>query len=153
MTDVPSATAARHWQRFRIEAKTVADLMAFHARHKLLLMAHSTEAYRTLGPLVGSATTQDFDRTLDSYETTFLAAMAQPATRGRHVNVLQHIAGYFKRTLDSPARQDLATAIEDYQHGRVPLTVPLSRLADHARRHDVRYLLDQSYLDHPDDSV
>jgi uncharacterized protein YbgA (DUF1722 family) len=32
---------------------------------------------------------------LDTYTAGFMEALAVPATRGRHVNVLQHMAGYF----------------------------------------------------------
>ena len=40
--------------------------------------------------------------------------------------------------------------IADYGRGLVPLVVPLTLIAHHARRHDVQYLLDQIYLQpHP----
>ena len=68
-----------------------------------------------------------------------------PATRGRHVNVLQHMAGYFDDA-DVESRRELAASIEDYGRGLVPLVVPLTLVAHHARLHDVRYLLDQVYL-------
>ncbi|HZI79599.1 MAG TPA: YbgA family protein, partial [Vicinamibacterales bacterium] len=68
---------------------------------------------------------------------------------GRHVNVLQHMAGYFD-AVDADSRRELATTIADYGRGLVPLVVPLTLIAHHARRHDVRYLLDQVYLQpHP----
>jgi uncharacterized protein YbgA (DUF1722 family)/uncharacterized protein YbbK (DUF523 family) len=125
------------------------DLMRFHARHKLLLLAHVPSAYARLGRLVASATGRVSRAFLDEYAEGFMGALAVPATRGRHVNVLQHMAGYFD-AVDGPSRRELASTIADYAGALVPLVVPLTLIAHHARRHDVRYLLDQVYLQpHP----
>jgi uncharacterized protein YbgA (DUF1722 family) len=78
-----------------------------------------------------------------------MEALAVPATRGRHVNVLQHMAATSTRPTPAP-RRELAATIADYGRGLVPLVVPLTLIAHHARRHDVSYLLDQVYLQpHP----
>ena len=47
---------------------------------------------------------------------------------GRHTNVLQHMAGYFKDCLDAGSKSELLSAIDDYRRGVVPLTVPLAML-------------------------
>jgi uncharacterized protein YbgA (DUF1722 family) len=125
------------------------DLMHFHAAHKLLLLAHVPAAYARLGRLVASTKGRVSRATLDEYAAGFMEALGVPATRGRHVNVLQHMAGYFDAA-DAASRRELAASIEDYGRGLVPLVVPLTLVAHHARRHDVRYLLDQIYLQpHP----
>jgi uncharacterized protein YbgA (DUF1722 family)/uncharacterized protein YbbK (DUF523 family) len=130
-------------------AVKAADLMRFHARHKLLLLAHAPAAYARLGRLVASANGRVSRALLDEYGTAFMHALAVPATRGRHVNVLQHMAGYFDAA-DTGSRRELAATIDDYGRGLVPLVVPLTLIAHHARRHDVRYLIDQVYLQpHP----
>jgi uncharacterized protein YbgA (DUF1722 family)/uncharacterized protein YbbK (DUF523 family) len=125
------------------------DLMRFHARHKLLLLAHAPAAYARLGRLVASAKGRVSRAQLDEFGEGFMQALAIPASRGRHVNVLQHMAGYFDDA-DAASRRELAATIEDYGRGLVPLVVPLTLIAHHARRHDVRYLLEQVYLQpHP----
>jgi len=121
------------------------DLMRFHARHKLLLLAHAPAAYARLGRLVAGAKVRVARALFEEYATGFMAALAVPATRGRHVNVLQHMAGYFDAA-DADSRRELTASIEDYGRGLVPLVVPLTLVAHHARLHDVRYLLDQVYL-------
>lgn len=123
--------------------------MRFHARHKLLLMAHSPAAYRALGPVVAKATAGDLDERLDAYRKTFDAALAETPTRGRHVNVLQHIAGYFKRLATDEEREEMATLIADYERGLVPLDRPLTLLATRARQYEIQYLLNQVYLATP----
>jgi uncharacterized protein YbgA (DUF1722 family) len=72
-----------------------------------------------------------------------LATIAAPRRRG---NVLQHMLGYFKQTLDRESRAELLALIEDYAGGRVPLVVPLTLFAHHIRRCAVPYLSDQIYL-------
>jgi uncharacterized protein YbgA (DUF1722 family)/uncharacterized protein YbbK (DUF523 family) len=122
------------------------DLIEFHASEKLLLLAHRPAAYRSLGRLVARGAEIDRAELSTTYRTDYMAALAAPATIGRHVNVLQHIAGYFKRDLDAASREELARAIGDYGDGLVPLVVPATLLAFFARRFENEYLLSQSYL-------
>lgn len=129
-------------------APRVRDLMDFHARHKLLLLAHSPAAYASLGRLVADTRGRISQRRLDEYAHAFMTALGAMASRGRHANVLQHMAGYFQRLIDDEARRELASSIADYQQGLVPLIVPITLIRHHARAHKVQYLLDQVYL-HP----
>ena len=72
------------------------------------------------------------------------------ATPRRHVNVLQHIAGYFKRQLDAEGRAEVQVLIEEYRRGLVPLVVPLTLIGHHVRRFAIAYLQQQVYLQpHP----
>jgi uncharacterized protein YbgA (DUF1722 family) len=126
---------------------TRGGLVAFHTAHKLALMAHSPAAYRSLGALVGNVAKGPLARTLDAYGAGLMAALQVPATRGRHANVLQHAAGYFREVLPPADRVELAEAVEDYAKGLVPLVVPLTLLRHHVRRQGVEYLAGQTYLD------
>jgi uncharacterized protein YbgA (DUF1722 family)/uncharacterized protein YbbK (DUF523 family) len=141
--------AYRRVRTLRAGAVRAGDLMQFHTRHKLLLLAHAPAAYARLGRLVAGTKGRVAQRVLDEYAAAFMAALGVLASRGRHVNVLQHMAGYFDE-VDAGSRQELAATIADYQRGLVPLVVPLTLVAHHARRHGVQYLLDQIYLQpHP----
>ena len=55
-------------------------------------------------------------------------------TRGKHVNVLQHLMGYLKKDLSSEDKQELLGLIEDYRQGLLPLIVPLTLLKHHLNR-------------------
>ena len=148
-TFIERVFAFRRLRELRAAPVRAGDLMRFHARHKLQLLAHAPAAYTRLGRLVASAKGRVARALLDTYAEGFMEALAVPATRGRHVNVLQHMAGYFDEA-DAASRRELATTIADYGRGLVPLVVPLTLVAHHARRHDVQYLLDQVYLQpHP----
>ncbi len=126
------------------------DLVRFHTAHKLTLMAHSPKAYSALGSLVATAGKRSRSRVEQEYEGGFMQALGVIATPGRHANVLQHMLGYFKKSLDADARQELLGLIEDHRRERVPLVVPITLMRHHVRRQGVAYLEGQVYLDpHP----
>jgi uncharacterized protein YbgA (DUF1722 family)/uncharacterized protein YbbK (DUF523 family) len=125
---------------------TLGDLVQFHTAHKLVLLAHSTQAYTRLGRLVAGAKSAGHDALRAGYTTGFMDALSKIATPARHTNVLQHMAGYFKQSLDSISRAELQAAIEDYRLGLGPLIVPVALLRHHVRVHDVEYLAGQVYL-------
>ncbi len=129
---------------------TVGALVRFHTAHKLTMLAHSPDAYRALGRLV--ATSAELPRAVvkAEYESGFMNGLATLATPRKHVNVLQHMLGYFRKTLDEATRAELAEIVADYQEGLVPLVVPITLFRHHVRRCGVGYLAGQTYLEpHP----
>ncbi len=124
----------------------VARIVAFTTTHKLLLMAHSPELARQLGRLTAEAKNWPADALRESYETILMRALARPATPAKHTNVLEHIAGYFKKQLDADEKAELREVIANYRAGLVPLIVPVTLLAHYTRKYDVAYLRDQHYL-------
>jgi len=128
----------------------VGALVRFHTAHKLILMAHAPEAYQRLGRLVSRARTVPRDDLERRYSEAFMAALAVIATPGRHVNVMQHMAGYFKEQLDRESTVELLAAIDDYRRRLVPLIVPITLFRHYVRLYRVPYLAGQLYLDpHP----
>jgi uncharacterized protein YbgA (DUF1722 family)/uncharacterized protein YbbK (DUF523 family) len=128
----------------------VGALVQFHTAHKLILMAHSPDAYQKLGRLVARAAGLPKSDVQRRYTHNFMTALAIIATPGRHANVLQHIAGYFKDALDSASKAELLGAIDDYRRELVPLMVPITLVRHYVRVLDVPYLAGQLYLEpHP----
>jgi uncharacterized protein YbgA (DUF1722 family)/uncharacterized protein YbbK (DUF523 family) len=129
---------------------TIGALVEFHTAHKLQLLAHSQQAYRELGRLVAEANQLPRGELRSRYESQFMDALAKSATRRRHVNVMHHIAGYFKKQLDTLSRHEMLELIEEYRNAMVPLVVPLTLLRHFVRRFDVAYLQGQTFLEpHP----
>jgi len=122
------------------------DLIAFHAREKFLLLSHDPETYRELGRLVARAGTLDREVLAEAYQERFMAALSITPRRKRQVNVLQHVAGFFKRRVDDEGQRHLHEAIEDFRHGLVPLIVPLTLIRHFARSLGPGYLASQTYL-------
>ncbi|MFI5394332.1 MAG: YbgA family protein [Candidatus Binatia bacterium] len=129
---------------------TVGNLVAFHTAHKLQLLAHSTTAYAELGRLVAGAKARSRTELRDRYAAQFMGALRTLSTPRRHVNVLQHIAGYFKKQLDDASHRELLSLIGDYRSGLVPLVVPITLVRHYVRRFAVAYLKGQVYIEpHP----
>jgi uncharacterized protein YbbK (DUF523 family)/uncharacterized protein YbgA (DUF1722 family) len=124
----------------------LADLVAFHSAHKLLLLAHSPAAYPRLGRLVATAKGSPRESLRARYEGEFMAALTVLATPGRHANVLQHMLGYVSPALDRDQRAEIEGLIDDHRRELVPLLAPLTLLRHHVRRLRVGYLLGQAYL-------
>src|SRR5580693_3465763 len=80
------------------------------------------------------------------YRELFLAALAEPATRGRNANALLHAYSRIGRSLEQPRRLDLVGRIEAYRRGEVPLGVPVALLAHYAAGGDLPWLAEQTYL-------
>ena len=117
------------------------DLVAFHARHKLQLLAHDPARYRAAGRVVARQ-----DQAEAAYRDLFLAAMASPATLGRTANALQHAYSRIGRQLDRPRRLDLVARIEACRRGEEPLSVPVALLAHYASGGDFPWLAGQTFL-------
>jgi uncharacterized protein YbgA (DUF1722 family)/uncharacterized protein YbbK (DUF523 family) len=129
---------------------TIGGLVAFHTAHKLQLMAHSPQAYEALGRLVAGAKAMEHGELRRRYEDLFMQGLKPIATARRNTNVLLHVLGYFKKSLDRDSRAELLALIEDYGKGLVPLVVPITLIRHWVRVHDVRYLAGQTFLEpHP----
>lgn len=139
--------AYSRWKAALAQGVTRGRLVAFHTAHKLALLAHSPAAYRRLGALVGRLSKGSIAAPVAEYGAGFMEALRVPATRGRHLNVLQHMLGYFRETLPPEDRKELEGIVADYGKGLVPLIVPLTLLRHHVRRQGVEYLAGQTYLD------
>ncbi len=124
-----------------------ADLIAFHARHKLQLLAHDPARYREAGRLVAAAGTQAPEKLRAGYSVIFSEAMATKATRGRHVNALQHAFSQISEALDDARRHDIGAVFEGYGRGEVPLSVPIALLHHHAAGETMTYLGEQTYFE------
>jgi len=125
-------------------------LIRFHTIHKYLLLAHSPQLYGTMGRLVGQAERYRLKELTLKYGEHFMRALTMKATVRKHVNVLQHIMGYFKSRLTAPEKAELLDVIADYHRGLTPLIVPLTLVKHYVQILDVGYIRDQVYLNpHP----
>ena len=140
----------RRWRELLAGGVTAGRLVDFQRRHKLLLMAHSPEMARRLGKLVAEAGSRPAAAIFPEYERLLLTALKQKATVRKHVNVLQHMFGYFKKQLDDFEKKELLAVIENYRKNLIPLIVPLTLLKHYIDKFAQPYLSDQYYLDpHP----
>jgi uncharacterized protein YbgA (DUF1722 family)/uncharacterized protein YbbK (DUF523 family) len=123
-------------------------LVDFHARHKLLLLGHSPELYRLLGKRTASLADESLPDVLAEYQQLLMRAMRLRPTVSKHINVLQHLLGYFKRQLNADEKCEVLELIEEYHRGNLPLIVPVTLINHFVRKYDQPYLKRQHYL-HP----
>lgn len=122
------------------------DLVAFHTREKLLLLAHDESRYRVLGRIVAEGATQERDQLTATYRALFLDALDEYPTKGGHLNALQHAAGWIRGRVPISARAEVMSAIDRFEEtGYVaPAIRTLHRVAS---AHEVDLLIRSSYLD------
>jgi uncharacterized protein YbgA (DUF1722 family) len=103
-----------------------------------------------MGRLVARVKDIPLELLYQQYEAMFMQALALKATVKKNVNVLQHMAGYFKKLLTKDEKQELQEVIEQYHRFYTPLIVPITLINHYVRKYDQEYLQEQYYLNpHP----
>ncbi len=138
--------AYRRFAALRESRPRPAAMVEFHTAHTCLVLAHSPAAYARLGRLVAEVPRSPREAWLDRYGEGFMRAFESRATTRKHVNVLQHIMGFFKTQLSAAEKRELSGAIGDYAAGLVPLVVPITLINHYVARFDVADVRDQIYL-------
>jgi len=136
----------KRWRDLKENAK-LKDVIEFHTAHKMLLMAHNNEMYREMGRLVAEIKSNELSQFLERYEEKLMGGLRKPATRRRHVNVLQHLAGFLKEHLDPHDKDEVQRVIEEYRLGWTPLIAPLTLLQHHLKRVAHPWVAAQIYLE------
>jgi uncharacterized protein YbgA (DUF1722 family)/uncharacterized protein YbbK (DUF523 family) len=138
----------QRWRELLAASPGRGGLVGFHTRHKLLILAHSTEHYRELGKLVARAKEMTAPELYERYQTRLMEALRLKATPKKNTNVLHHLMGYFKKELTTEEKQELLEVIDNYRQGYVPLVVPVTLINHYVRKYHQPYLQEQFYL-HP----
>ena len=142
--------ALKRWRMVAEQRKSRGAIVAFHTGHKLQIMSHSVKHYRDMGRLVAQVKDMPLNSLYEQYESLLMQALSLMATVKKNVNVLQHMAGYFKKQLSRDEKKELQEVIEQYHRNYTPLIVPITLFNHYVRKYDQEYLKKQSYLNpHP----
>lgn len=136
------------WQQLCQQGISISALMNFHSQHKLIAMSHDQNQARALGKFVADTHPDNLEAKSTAYILALMECLKRIATRGNHVNVLQHIQGYLKHKLDNDDKLELVNSIEAYRLQQLPLIVPLTLLKHHFRKQPDHFI-DQSYYMQP----
>jgi uncharacterized protein YbgA (DUF1722 family)/uncharacterized protein YbbK (DUF523 family) len=135
-------------KRWRETGEGLRNLIAFHTRHKLLILSHSPKHLQMMERLVAWAKEISWEDLYKEYQRLLLETLSLKTTAKKNTDVLEHVMGYFKGQLSAEEKKELREMIDLYRRGAVPLIVPITLLKHHVRKYDQPYLKDQYYL-HP----
>jgi uncharacterized protein YbgA (DUF1722 family) len=149
---IESIFTLMRWREAVQGKKSLGALVAFHTRHKLLILSHSEKHYRAMGKLVAEGKKFSLREVYMRYETLLMEALKRSTTVKKNLNVLQHMMGYFKEQLSGDEKQELLQIFGEYRKGSIPLIVPVTLINHYVRKYREDYLTQQVYLNpHPID--
>lgn len=134
-------------ERLKANLTGMKDLVRFHTVNKFLIQAKDEQLYRKLGQIVGNAEQKPLQTVMDEYELHFKMAIARKSSIRRNRNVLEHMAGFFKKMLTPGEKAMLHEQIDDYAAKLLTLMTPISTIKFLASKYQVQYLLEQTFLD------
>lgn len=138
--------AYHDWQQFKETAISHKGLIDFWARYKYQVMTHHIGNYKAIGQLLANAKLRSVPDMAQEFIRLLMQSLETMATRKSHSNVLEHIRGYLKKSLNSADKQELGGLIKQYREGDVPIVVPLTLLRHHFKRHANAYIEKQVFF-------
>ena len=132
--------------QFEKSVLKLSELVLFHTQYKFLLHSKSEKSYRELGNIVANHEKLPFKDVCASYLALFRKAIAQKGKISKTVNVLEHMAGFFKHELSSVEKKELHGQIKEFQDEIIPLISVMSTIEFLAKKYDIHYLLEQKFL-------
>ncbi len=124
----------------------IGDLVDFHSREEMLLLAHDAEAPGLLAEVLAAAGQNGRLQTASAYRAAFMSVLAKRAAKRRQARVFEHMLGYLRGFLGTREKSELTATISDFRRSQVPLIGLITLFRHYARLHRVEYLERQSYL-------
>lgn len=134
------------FEQFKANTPTLGKLVHFHTIHKFMLQSKDEVLYRELGNIVSNHENLSFEILMKTYEFRFKTAIGRKSSIKRTRNVLEHLTGFFKKELTASEKETLHTQIDDYSNKIIPLIVPLSTISLYAKKYNIHYLLEQTFM-------
>jgi uncharacterized protein YbgA (DUF1722 family)/uncharacterized protein YbbK (DUF523 family) len=140
----------KRWRDTRARRSCVGNVVDFHSRNKLVLMAHSPRHLKEMGAMAAQGKGMGCSLLYLEYEKLLLEALRLKTTIKKHYNVMLHMLGYFRKDLTADEKQELLEVMGHYKEQLVPMVVPLTLFKHYVRKYDQPYLAQQTYLSpHP----
>jgi len=129
------------------EDPSMAKLVDFQSKNKLLFLAYNEPEMRKLGKITANHEGKELDKVVADYEEHLMKVFAEPSEYTADINVLTHAFGYVSNELSKSEKEFFFDKIEQYRAGKVPLSVPNSILNSWILRCEVDYLEQQTFFD------
>jgi uncharacterized protein YbgA (DUF1722 family) len=122
------------------------DLVEFHSKHKLLLLAYNQSHYRICGRIVANHEKLEIKHVLKKYEVELGHIFSKLPRFTAIINTLQHAFGWISGGLSSDEKKYFLNSIEEYRDERIPLSAVIRIINAAAIRFNNSYLQDQVFL-------
>ncbi len=132
--------------REAVEQGKMRDLVDFHSRHKLMLMAYNQKELRSLGKIVSNREKRSLEEIFPLYVAGFRQALDRLPRLTAHINVLMHALGYFSDRLEKREKAFFLEVLEDYRQEKISLSVGISLIQSWIVRFQQPYLSTQTYF-------
>jgi uncharacterized protein YbgA (DUF1722 family)/uncharacterized protein YbbK (DUF523 family) len=123
------------------------DLIAFHSRHKLLLMSYNQSQLRVLGRIVATQKDTGIGAAFSAYAEGLSKALAKGPKHTNIINTMMHAFGYVSEGISPDERAHFLDMIALYREDRIPFSACRELLRSLANRFDVEYLKDQYFFE------
>ncbi|MBC8059720.1 MAG: DUF1722 domain-containing protein [Clostridiaceae bacterium] len=128
------------------ESNSLGELVKFHSRNKLLLMANSQKYLKILGKIVANSEDKGINLILKEYEQNLKLAFKNIARYTNNINVLMHAMGYFSKNITKKETDFILDSFEKYKIGKLTLNTPMTLVKSYINRFNITYLLEQTYF-------
>lgn len=125
---------------------SIKELIDFHTRYKYLLMLYNQSKLSQLGKIVAGYKKGNLKKIVEDYTTIFYTAFEKKPGTKKHVNVIQHIYGYFSERLNPAEKKHFLDLLKKYSANKIPFTVVLEIMRNFVLRFNAKYLVSQKYL-------
>jgi uncharacterized protein YbgA (DUF1722 family)/uncharacterized protein YbbK (DUF523 family) len=123
------------------------ELLNFHTQNKFLLMSYNQSELKKLGNIVANFKGKSFNDVIKDYEVHFRNTFAKNPRPSSCNNILQHSLGYFSKKISHEEKIFFLNTLQDYNDGRLPISVPLNLMKSFINRFNEEYLLTQSFFE------
>ncbi|MGP4059229.1 YbgA family protein [Halobacillus sp. H74] len=123
------------------------SLRQFHTTNKYLFMAYHPDTLKRMGRAVANHEHYSLEMVIENYEGLLHELLREPAKPSAHVNVCQHISGYFKQELTKEEKENFRSLLGQYKKGEVPLNAVIRVLSNWASHFQSDYLKGQTYFE------
>ena len=124
----------------------MSELVGYHTRNKLLLMAYDKDAMTRMGNLVANHEKRPLEEILEVYGHSLREVLSGQAGIGSNINVLMHAIGYFSDRLTSDEKILFEDLISKYRKGSTVLAELRQLFLSWIMRSKVEYLAQQTYF-------
>jgi len=122
------------------------ELIKYHSRNKLLLMAYNQSVMRKMGGIIAKHNGENLETIYSEYEVLLRKLLSNKPRYTNEINALMHGFGYISKKIDDMERKGFLRVLDDYRMGKTGQSVPAALLKTFIERFEVSYLAEQTYF-------